>query len=60
MTVITATVLQTVMVTVKALLLKIVLVTAVVLPNLISAVFAPVTIHVTKAEILLLDVMMAM
>ena len=48
MTVITVTVLLTVMVTVKALLLKIVLVTAVVLPNLISVVFAAVTIHVKK------------
>ena len=61
MTVITVTVLLTVMVTVKALLLKIVMVTVAVLPNLISAVSAPVIIHVTKAEMMVdQPVMMAM
>ena len=37
------------MVAVKALRLLTVMVTEMVLPNLISAVSAPVTIHVTKA-----------
>ena len=51
MTVTMVTVRLTVMVTVKALLLKIVLVSVVVLPNLISAVSAPVTTHVKKAAV---------
>jgi hypothetical protein len=51
MVVTVVTVLLTVMVTVKALLLKIVMVTVVVLPNLISAVFAMVTIHVKNQSL---------